>query len=157
METESGKENIESIDKPIKRKRGRPKGSTNKTDPFVNRSNKQTEKPDKQIDPSIFANAFKSVISLLDDRLSKTNEKIALSITNDEKFAKSIKAECSLTAQEKICIYDSSLNLAKKYHFLNNFGDEILIAGIFVTYGYRQISTHNKLKELNSKLKNTSE
>lgn len=141
-----------SPDNIVKRKRGRPKGSKNSSTISQKGNNtpikQATAKSSEAINPAIFANAFETIVSLIDERLEKVNVRIAYKITKDKSFATNVGVEGRLTVEEKKAIKTSAGNLASKYDVLNKFGDEFILAAVLASYGYRQISLQNDLRKL---------
>lgn len=127
-----------------KRKRGRPKGSTNKT----KTKTKTVSENSAQIDSSIFSETVKSLLGLVDERLEKSNYKIALRITGDEKFSRNIANEGRFTNTEIKTLQDATTRLAAKYGFLGKFGDEVILGAVFVSYSYRQLSVKSELTKI---------
>mgnify|MGYP000486278087 CR=1 FL=1 len=85
--TSENTESHENIGQPItKRKRGRPKGSTNKGKAnTISIPRKAVQKsptsPTNNINSRAFVHAFTTIISLVDERLQRVNRKIACKVT----------------------------------------------------------------------------
>lgn len=132
------------------RKRGRPKGSGNRTKmdtPQVEDTD-NGERP-TYIDPEVIRPVFKSLIAGIDSYFCN---KFFLSVRQltggDDELAKSFASEARLSSELLDAYGESAVALAKKYSGLLEYAPEFMLASCVLTDTSIKIATFKKIKEL---------
>lgn len=109
--------------------------------------------------PSIAAeqitSAIKSLVSVVDSRVTASIRRTAVKVTNDHTFAQELAESVALTQVETETIASLTVIVVNKYNILGTYAPEALLAVSLIGWGYRVHKATSELRELRKDIETT--
>lgn len=134
----------------VKRKRGRPPGSGNKTKPSIESAKSESRGADTStIDSRFLGDTAVCLLEIVDEVSARVlRNKIQKAAPDKLEAFVQLQAEVGLNDKDKKLVNLSVEAIARKYTLLSKFGPEVLLFASLSQYGLRQARLHQFVAQI---------